>query len=67
MLSGTLRIRNNVYYVIIYWQNEEKKQEQFPFSTGIKVNGKKEEKEANTVLMEARVNFDPNNIKKMKK
>ena len=51
MLSGTLRIRNNVYYVIIYWQNEEKKQEQFPFSTGIKVNGKKEEKEANTVLM----------------
>lgn len=64
MLSGTLRIRNNVYYVIIYWQNEEKKQEQFPFSTGIKVNGKKEEKEANTILMEARVNFDPNNIKK---
>jgi len=44
MLSGTLRVRNNVYYVIIYWQNEEKKQEQFPFSTGIKVNGKKEEK-----------------------
>ena len=66
MLSGTLRIRNNVYYAIIYWQNEEKKQEQFPFSTGIKVNGKKEEKEANTILMEARVNFDPNNIKKMK-
>lgn len=54
MLSGTLRIRNNVYYAIIYWQNEEKKQEQFPFSTGIKVNGKKEEKEANTILMEAR-------------
>ena len=64
MLSGTLRIRNNVYYAIIYWQNEAKKQEQFPFSTGIKVNGKKEEKEANTILMEARVNFDPNNIKK---
>ena len=49
MLSGTLRIRNNVYYAIIYWQNEEKKQEQFSFSIGIKVNGKKEEKEANTV------------------
>lgn len=44
MLSGTLRIRNNVYYAIIYWQNEEKKQEQFPFSTGIKVNGKKKKK-----------------------
>ena len=44
MLSGTLRIRNNVYYAIIYWQNEEKKQEQFSFSIGIKVNGKKRRK-----------------------
>lgn len=67
MLSGTLRIRNNIYYVIIYWQNEEGKQEQFPFSTSIKVKGKKEEKEAKIILMEARVNFDPNNIQEMKK
>lgn len=64
MLSGTLRIRNNKYYVIIYWQ-EDGKQEQFHFFTGIKVNGKKEKEEATAILLEARLNFDPNNLVKM--
>lgn len=65
MVSGILLPRNNIYHIILYWQ-ENKKQRRFSFSTKIKVKGKEEELEANIKLLEAKKNFDPKNIAKMK-
>lgn len=65
MVSGILEPRNNIYHVVLYWQ-ENRKQKFFSFTTKIKVKGKDEKLEANIILLEARKNFDPKNIAKMK-
>lgn len=71
VVNGRLREKNGIYHVVIYWQEEEKKQKSKSFTTKLEVNVKANKKKATLILAEkikeyteiVNSKFDKNRIK----
>lgn len=57
IVNGRLRIKNDIYHVVLYWYDENKKQRTRSFTTKINIQEKKAKKRAEEMLLWYKVNF----------